>query len=52
MSRMLAVADALRLVRVREESPAWSLLAATNAPVILAVLAEVFRGDNLSLIHI
>lgn len=49
MSRMLAVADALRLVRVREESPAWSLLAATNAPVILAVLAEVFRGDNRTL---
>lgn len=46
---MLAVADALRLVRVREESPAWSLLAATNAPVILAVLAEVFRGDNRTL---
>lgn len=46
MSRMMAVADALRLVRVREESPAWLLLAAKNAPVILAVLADVFRGDN------
>lgn len=31
---------------MREESPAWSLLAAKNAPVILAVLADIFRGDN------
>lgn len=45
----MAVADALKLGRVREESPAWSLLAATNAPAILAVLEEAFHGDNRTL---
>lgn len=41
-----ALADFLTLKSLADSSPAWSLLRAKNAPVILSICAAVFQSDN------
>lgn len=43
---MSVVADTLALLRVWDDDAGWRMLRADNAPVILALLASQFRGDE------
>lgn len=44
-----AIADVHTLIRLSENSPAWAILRAQNAPVVLAVLGNVFPAGNKQL---
>ncbi len=49
MSEVQALADVHALLRLSEQSPAWAILRAQNAPVILSVLGNVFPVGNQQL---
>lgn len=46
MSNSRALADVHELLRLAEHSPAWAILRAQHAPVILTVLGSVFPVEN------
>ncbi|QTH59789.1 DUF3375 domain-containing protein [Corynebacterium hindlerae] len=46
MNRMTPIADAVTMLRLADDSPAWAMLRATTAPAIVAILSAIFKGDN------